>query len=68
MCRFLTALVVVALLGACGSDDSSDSAATTETSARKPEFDFAMDSVCDWFTPEDMIVSHQTQYSGGLYV
>ena len=29
MRRFLTALVVVALLGACGSDDSSDSATTT---------------------------------------
>jgi hypothetical protein len=32
MRRFLTALVVVALLGACGSDDSSDSAATTSES------------------------------------
>jgi hypothetical protein len=29
MRRFLTALVVAALLGACGSDDSSDSAVTT---------------------------------------
>jgi hypothetical protein len=32
MRRFLTALVVVALLGACGSADSSDSAATTSES------------------------------------
>jgi hypothetical protein len=32
MRRFLTALVVVALLGACGSDDSSDSVATTSES------------------------------------
>jgi hypothetical protein len=54
MRRFLTALVLVALLGACGSDDSSDSAATTETSAPKPVFDFATDSLCDWFTPDDM--------------
>ena len=32
MRRFLTALVVAALLGACGSDDSSDTAATTSES------------------------------------
>jgi hypothetical protein len=32
MHRFLTALVVAALLGACGSDDSSDSAVTTSES------------------------------------
>jgi hypothetical protein len=54
MRRFLTALVVAALLGACGSDDSSDSAATTESSAPKPVFDFATDSLCDWFTADDM--------------
>jgi hypothetical protein len=54
MRRLLTALVVVALLGACGSDDSSDSAVTTESSAPKPVFDFATDSLCDWFTPDDM--------------
>ena len=35
MRRFLTALVVVALLGACGSDDSSDSATTTSDSDTK---------------------------------
>jgi len=35
MRRFLTALVVVALLGACGSDESSDSAATTSESDTK---------------------------------
>jgi hypothetical protein len=52
--HFLTSLVVVAPLGACGSADSSDSAATTESSTPKPVFDFATDSLCDWFTPDDM--------------
>jgi hypothetical protein len=69
MRRFLTALVVVALLGACGSADSSDSAVTTESSAPKPVFHFATDSVCDWFTPEDMneIVAVAQQRAGTDY-
>jgi hypothetical protein len=69
MRRFLTALVVVALLGACGSADSSDSAVTTESSAPKPVFDFATDSLCDWFTPDDMneIVAVAQQRAGTDY-
>jgi hypothetical protein len=69
MRRFLTALVVVALLGACGSTDSSDSAVTTESSAPKPEFDFATDSLCTWFTPDDMneIVAVAQQRAGTDY-
>ena len=39
MGRFRTALVVTAPLGASGSDDSRNSAATTESSASKPAFD-----------------------------
>jgi hypothetical protein len=69
MRRILTALVVVALLGACGSDDSSDSAVTTESSAPKPVFDFATDCLCDWFTPDDMneIVALAQQRAGTDY-
>lgn len=69
MRRLLTALVVVALLGACGSGDSSDSAATTESSAPKPTFDFATDSLCDWFTADDMneIVAVAQQRAGTAY-
>ena len=69
MRRFLTALVVAALLGACGSDDSSDSAATTESSTPKPVFDYATDSLCDWFTPDDMneILAVAQQRAGTAY-
>jgi hypothetical protein len=69
MRRFLTALVVVALLGACGSDDSSDSAMTTESSAPTPVFDYATDSLCDWFTPDDMneILAVAQQRAGTAY-
>jgi hypothetical protein len=69
MRRILTALVVVALLGACGSADSGDSAATTESSAPKPVFDFATDSLCDWFTVDDMneILAVTQQRAGTAY-
>jgi hypothetical protein len=69
MRRFLTALVVAALLGACGSDDSSDSAVTTESSAPKPVFDYATDSLCDWFTSDDMdeILAVAQQRAGTAY-
>ena len=69
MRRFLTALVVAALLGACGSDDSSDSAATTESSTPKPVVDYATDSLCDWFTPHDMdeILAVAQQRAGTAY-
>ena len=69
MRRFLTALVVAAVLGACGSAESSDSAATTDSSAPEPVFDFAADSLCDWFTPDDMneILAVAQQRAGTAY-
>lgn len=53
MRRFLAALVVAVLLGACGSDDSSDSAMTTESdSASVPLHSVPDDAQVVWGTAQ----------------